>query len=39
MTTVQLLGVLLLLSDGKDIGKFDRIHHWHIGAALLLFGK
>ena len=39
MSFVQLIGALLVLSDIKDVGKFDRIHHWHLGAALLLFGQ
>jgi len=33
------LGELLLLDDIKDFGKFDRIHHWHIGLLLMIFGS
>jgi hypothetical protein len=32
------IGALLLLDDSKDIGKMDRLHHWHIGAALTALG-
>ena len=39
MSLMQLIGALLVLSDINDVGKFDRIHHWHVGAALLLFGR
>ena len=28
------LGDIIEQDDGPDIGKFDRIHHWHIGAAI-----
>jgi len=28
------LGDIVMVDDGPDIGKFDRIHHWHVGAAI-----
>ena len=39
MSFLQWFGVILLLDDAADIGRFDRIHHWMIGAVLLLFGE
>jgi hypothetical protein len=29
------IGEILVADYAKDIGKFDRIHHWQIGAALI----
>jgi hypothetical protein len=41
MTIWQILGALLFLDDTviryHDFGKFDHVHHWHIGVALMLF--
>ena len=31
-------GLILFLDDIRDFGKFDRIHHWHIGLLLALGG-
>jgi len=31
-----MLGAYLVLDDIDDLGEFDRIHHWQIGAAMLL---
>jgi hypothetical protein len=33
---LQLLGAYLVLDDIDDLGKLDRIHHWQIGAAMVL---
>ena len=30
-----LLGLYLIADDIEDIGEFDRVHHWQVGAALL----
>lgn len=41
MTIWQVIGVFLFLDDtirNKDFGKFDRLHHYHLGLALILFG-
>ena len=35
---VKFIGALLMLSDIKDLGKFDRFHHWMLGAGLVIFG-
>jgi len=37
---IQMLGLFLVLSDIKDAipPKFDRLHHYHVGAAILLLG-
>ena len=37
-TAFQFLGLVVMLSDLKDIGKFDRLHHWHLGALMILVG-
>jgi len=31
-------GVVLVLTDLNDVGKVDRVHHWQIGAFLILLG-
>ncbi len=33
---IQLFGMALLLDDFEDVGKFDRLHHWMYGAAMIL---
>ena len=33
------IGEIVLEDDAPDIGKFDRIHHWHIGAALIALAE
>jgi hypothetical protein len=42
MNLLQWFGLILFLDELKrypqDIGKLDRIHHYQIGLALLLFG-
>jgi hypothetical protein len=41
MTLIQLIGLMLLLDDSiryRDFLKFDRLHHWHVGAVLLVVG-
>ena len=41
MTLMQFIGLMLLLHDSikhGDFGKFDRLHHWQIGAVLLVIG-
>jgi len=41
MNIVQVFGLFLVLHDTvvhKDLLKFDRVHHWHLGAALYLLG-
>ena len=35
---IGLVGIPVLLSDFTDIGKFDRFHHWQLGALLILVG-
>ncbi|MHA2264584.1 MAG: hypothetical protein ACXAEN_19495 [Candidatus Thorarchaeota archaeon] len=32
---IQLFGAFLLGDDSADIGKFDRLHHWQLGAAMV----
>ncbi|MHC4891568.1 MAG: hypothetical protein ACYTEO_19110 [Planctomycetota bacterium] len=32
---IQILGAFLLGDDSADIGKFDRLHHWQLGAAMV----
>lgn len=34
---LEFFGLLFLLHDFKDIGKFDRLHHWMLGAVMLLW--
>lgn len=31
-------GVYILFDDLKDIGKMDRVHHWHWGLILIFMG-
>ena len=38
MEILQFLGILLILSDLKDVGKVNRVHHWQIGLGMLIFG-
>lgn len=33
---IQGLGLLIFLHDANDAGKFDRLHHWMLGAAMIL---
>lgn len=28
---IDFLGTVMLVSDHRDLGKFDRIHHWQVG--------
>jgi len=35
---VEEIGRQILDSDKKDIGKFDRLHHWQIGLPIMLLG-
>lgn len=37
---IQMFGLFLLLSDIKDAipPKLDRLHHYHLGIAILLLG-
>ncbi len=30
-----LFGLTALADDAKDIGRFDRPHHWHVGLLLI----
>jgi len=32
---IEWLGALLVLDDFKDLGRFDRLHHWLVGVAML----
>lgn len=32
---VQFLGLMNLLDDANDLGRFDRPHHWHLGGLML----
>lgn len=32
---IWLIGLALILDDAKDIGKFDRLHHWQLGATMI----
>ena len=34
---IQGLGLLIFLHDAKDAGKFDRLHHCMLGAAMVLY--
>ncbi len=34
-----LFGLAALVDDFMDIGKMDRIHHWHVGFMLLLLSS
>lgn len=36
---VQGLGLIALLHDRRDIGRFDRLHHWLLGAVMVLRPK
>ena len=38
MSFLQFIGLLLLLDDIRDIGKLDRLHHYHLGLALVFLG-
>lgn len=42
MTLLQILGLFLFIDDTviryRDFLKFDRVHHWQIGAALIILG-
>ena len=31
-------GASMIVDDIKDVGKFDRIHHWHWGLILFIVG-
>ena len=33
------IGRILLEDDRKDIGKFDRLHHWHLGVILIAISQ
>lgn len=33
------VGEWLLRDDAKDIGKFDRAHHWHVGILMSLLAE
>ncbi len=33
------IGEIVLEDDAADIGKFDRIHHWHVGALLIMLSE
>jgi hypothetical protein len=41
MSLLQWFGLILVLDELKrypqDIGKFDRVHHYHVGILLMLF--
>lgn len=34
---IQSLGLLIFLHDAKDAGKFDRLHHWMLGIAMIFW--
>ncbi len=34
-----LFGLAALVDDFMDIGRMDRIHHWHVGFMLLLLSS
>lgn len=36
-TIIQIFGAFLIGDDSEDIGEFDRLHHWHVGAAMLAY--
>ena len=38
MTMITEFGKILLNDDAKDIGKFDRLHHWQYGFILKRLG-
>ena len=38
MTLMQFIGLIVLLHDIGDLGRLDRLHHWQIGAFLLVTG-
>lgn len=33
---IQGLGLLIFLHDASDVGKFDRLHHWMLGALMIV---
>ena len=35
MDMLGFLGLYLIADDIEDIGEFDRLHHWQVGAAML----
>ena len=36
-TIIQIVGAFLLGDDSEDIGDFDGLHHWQVGAAMLAY--
>jgi len=38
MSLMRFIGVVLVLTDLQDLGKFDRLHHWQLGAAMVILG-
>jgi len=35
---IEEMGRMLLEDDKKDIGKFDRLHHWQLGLPIMILG-
>jgi hypothetical protein len=33
------IGHAIVADDRHDIGQFGRMHHWHVGAFMMLLGK
>lgn len=33
---VGCLGLAIWLHDRRDTGRFDRLHHWHLGVLMVL---
>lgn len=36
MDMLGFLGLYLIVDDIEDVGEFDRLHHWQVGAAILM---
>lgn len=34
LSTVKRLGDIIMNDDSQDIGRFDHLHHWFIGACM-----
>jgi len=36
---LKLVGAVLYIDDINDVGRFDRLHHWQYGDALINIGN
>jgi len=36
---IRLFGLACVLHDIRDVGKFDRLHHWMLGFSMVLWPR